>query len=425
MNLQQLRGGFSSTFWIANTLELFERLAFYGAKAVLVVFIAEKVGLTEYAGKLAGIFSAVIWALPVFAGVLVDKYGFKKTLVACFAIFCLGYFLIGLGGLEVAQPFVESVGKFNYMLAVLLLTAVGGSLIKPCIVGTVAKTTTKDVKSLGFSIYYSLVNLGGAIGPIVAMYVREGLGIEFVLIMSSVTSFLMCISALLFFKEPIAVEQEDATTTQEPKTLWRVFFDMGTVLSNARFMLFLVIFSGFWIMFWPIFYLMPFYVKDILKFAKFELLESVDAACIILLTVPLTALAKKLKPITAMTLGFLIASFCWIVIGAWSTMTATVIGIALFAVGEAIQAPRFYEYVASLAPKDQVGTFMGFAFLPVAIGSLTAGFVSDWLRLSYIDTNPSMMWFVLAGIGLISTILMTLYNVFLTPTSSTADPQVH
>src|SRR5687768_12751571 len=142
MNLQQLRSGFSSTFWIANTLELFERLAFYGAKAVLVVFIAEKVGLTGYAGKLAGIFSAVIWALPVFAGVLVDKYGFKKTLVACFAIFCLGYFLIGLGGLEVAQPFVESVGKFNYMLAVLLLTAVGGSLIKPCIVGTVAKTTT-------------------------------------------------------------------------------------------------------------------------------------------------------------------------------------------------------------------------------------------------------------------------------------------
>jgi dipeptide/tripeptide permease len=103
-------------------------------------------------------------------------------------------------------------------------------------------------------------------------------------------------------------------------------------------------------------------------------------------------------------------------------MTATVIGIALFAVGEATQAPRFYEYVASLAPKDQVGTFMGFAFLPVAIGSLTAGLVSDWLRLRYIDSNPSMMWFTLAGIGIASTLLMVLYNLFLAP-KSTADPQ--
>src|SRR6188508_1887041 len=104
MKLQQLRSGFSPTFWIANTLELFERLAFYGAKAVLAVFIAEKVGLPEDAGSLSGFFAFVIWFLPIFAGVLVDKYGFKKTLVACFGIFCFGYFMIGLAGLEAGQP---------------------------------------------------------------------------------------------------------------------------------------------------------------------------------------------------------------------------------------------------------------------------------------------------------------------------------
>jgi POT family proton-dependent oligopeptide transporter len=92
--ISEFRSGFSSTFWIANTLELFERLAFYGSKAVLVKFLAERVGLNEEAGKLTGLFSFVIYFLPVVAGVLVDKYGFRKTLMSCFFIFCVGYFLI-------------------------------------------------------------------------------------------------------------------------------------------------------------------------------------------------------------------------------------------------------------------------------------------------------------------------------------------
>ena len=182
MELRQLRSGFSSTFWIANTLELFERVAFYGSKAVLTVFLATKVGLQEEAGTLAGIFSGVIYSLPIVAGVLVDKYGFRKTLIACFAIFCVGYFLIGMAGLQFGEEIVATLGKRNYMLFVLLLTAVGGSLIKPCIVGTVSKTSAPDKKALGFSIYYSLVNFGGMLGPLLALQVRQNLGIEYVLI---------------------------------------------------------------------------------------------------------------------------------------------------------------------------------------------------------------------------------------------------
>ena len=98
-----------------------------------------------------------------------------------------------------------------------------------------------------------------------------------------------------------------------------------------------------------------------------------------------------------------------------------IIGVFFYAIGEATQAPRFYEYVASLAPKNQVGTFMGFAFLPVAIGSLTAGYLADWLRITYLETNPSMMWYSVAGIGVVSTILMIFYNTFFvkSPTSRT------
>ncbi len=99
--LTTLRQGFSRSFWVANVLELFERLAYYGSKAVLAVYVAETVGLgPEAAGWLVGsFFNTLLYLLPILAGTVVDRYGFRKSLTACFAIFCLGYFLIGLAGL--------------------------------------------------------------------------------------------------------------------------------------------------------------------------------------------------------------------------------------------------------------------------------------------------------------------------------------
>jgi len=412
------RNGFKPMFWVANIIELFERFAFYGSKAVLAVYLANKVGLgAQAAGSLAGLYSGLIFSLPIIAGTFVDRYGFRKTLMTCFAMFCIGYFLIGLGGLQMGQGLVDAMGKTTYITSVLILTAIGGSLIKPCIVGTVAKTSHPDVKALGYSIYYTLVNFGGAIGPILALQVRENFGIEYVLVMSSITSLLLLLGTFIFFKEPTS---DDATANQ--RTLGQVFRDMLLVFGNFRFISFLVIFSGFWIMFWQIFYSFPFYVTDVLKFERFELLETVDAWTIILVGVPMTALVKKWRPITAMTLGFALASFCWLIIAGSPTITAAIIGVVIFAFGEATQAPRFYEYVSNLAPKEQVGTFMGFAFLPVAIGSFVGGPLGGWLVQTYLreTMNPAMMWYIVAGIGFVSTALMLLYNMFFVKKEATA-----
>jgi len=411
--IHEIKTGFLPTFWIANILELFERLAFYGSKAVLAYFLATRVGLKDEAATLTGWFSTVIYSLPIVAGVFVDRYGFRKTLMTCFAIFAIGYFCIGLAGMEFGAGITHAIGLRNYVIIVLMLTAVGGSLIKPCIVGTVAKTSRPETKALGFSIYYTLVNLGGAIGPMLALTIRKDLGIEYVLVMSSITSALLFFGTLFFFKE-----RDVETGNEDKRTFGKVFQDMLLVFKNLKFISFLIIFSGFWLMFWQIFYLLPFYATDVLHFEDFELLETVDAWGIIVLTVPMAALVKNWKPIRAMTLGFVLASLSWLIIGTFGTVTSVIIAIFIYALGEATQAPRFYEYVASLAPKNQVGTFMGFAFLPVAIGSLTAGYLADWLRITYLATNPSIMWFAVAGIGVISTILMIIYNTFFVKTDN-------
>jgi len=454
--LGKVRSGFSRTFWVANVIELFERLAYYGSKAVLAVYVAEKVGLgPEKAGWLVGsMFNTLLYFLPILAGTIVDRFGFKRSLLVCFAVFTLGYFLIGLAGLPAGQGLVATVGATPYMVIALLITAAGGSLIKPSIVGTVARTTTGETKSLGYSIYYMLVNIGGAIGPFLAVPVRENLGIAYVLVMSSATSFALLVGTLLLFREP--PRPADAPP---PKSMAGVLKDMVLVFGNLRFITFLVIFSGFWIMFWQIFYSMPFYIRDVLKFDRFEILETVDAWTIILITVAATALAKKLKPMMAMTLGFGLASISWLLLAympsgpaqvlSWpvvavmnvvlwalgavglpvttvaltATIAPTAFALIVFALGESVQAPRYYEYVSELAPKEQVGTYMGFAFLPVAIGTFFAGLISGPLVQHYIGTHvgetfvpgpgaihPERMWVWVSLVGIVSTCLMILYD---------------
>ena len=418
--LAELKSGFSKTFWIANTLELFERFAYYASKAVLAVYIADGIGLgPTTAGLFAGsVFNTLLYLLPPVAGTVVDRFGFKRSLMACFAIFSVGYCLIGLAGLPAGAPLVAALGgPRSYTLFALVVTAVGGSLIKPSIVGTVARTTSEGTKALGYSIYYTLVNIGGAVGPILAIPVRENVGIAWVLVMSSATAFVLFFATFLFFREP--PRPADAAP---PKSMGGVFLDMLKVFRNLRFVSFLVIFSGFWMMFWQVFYSLPFYVRDVLKFPRFELIETVDAWAIILVTIPVTALAKKLKPIRAMTIGFLLASVCWLVMAAVPTLAVTIAAIMIFALGEGLQSPRYYEYVADLAPKEQVGTYMGFAFLPIAIGTFVAGAIAGPLVERYVNgfkagtvAHPESMWLWVAAIGFVSTALMLFYDRFIAP----------
>jgi len=415
-----LRSGFSRTFWVANVLELFERFAYYGSKAVLVVFIAEQVGLgATTAGFLAGsVFNTLLYFLPLLAGTVVDRFGFKRSLLACFGIFSIGYFLIGLGGLPIGQPLVEVVGPKAWMLMALVVTAIGGSLIKPSIVGTVARTTTDETKALGYSIYYTLVNIGGAVGPFIALAVRENVGISYVLVVSSLTSLGLFTCTALFYKEP-----QRPADAPPARSMARVLADMVLVFGNFRFILFLVIFSGFWAMFWHVFYALPFYVKDFLKYPHFEVIETVDAMTIIVVTIPATALARRLKPLSAMVLGFVLATACWFIMGSVPTIAGAVVAMMIFALGEAIQSPRFYEYVANLAPADQVGTYMGFAFLPIAIGTFIAGWSSGYLVNHYVEggnPNAPQMWYVVGAYGIVSTILMIVYDRFIAPKRATA-----
>lgn len=399
---------FLPSFWVANGMELFERLALYGQGAVLSVFLRDHLHFSAVdAGTLSSIFGGLIYFLPIFAGAIADLIGFRRAFTIAFGGLAVGYFMVGSTGMQAFQSLYAGRDMFTVLVPMLVFTAMAGSFIKPSVLGTVAVTTTPESKSMGYAVYYWIVNIGAALGPSLAFLVRHRLGIEFVYCMSSLACAAMLVVNLAFYQE-VRSREHDAQETVGQKLA-----NLLLVLQNGRFMTFLLIFSLFWIMFWQTFIIIPFYVRDFIsKDAPFELIESAGAWCIIVFQLLVNYLTRGLRPRTAVVVGFTIATCSWLIIAAHPTISTIVAAIAVFAIGEMTQAPRYYEYIAELAPPGQQGLFQGYAFLPIAIGWLVGGRLGGWLytRLAEEARNPQAMWLVLFGVGVAATLLMLLYN---------------
>jgi POT family proton-dependent oligopeptide transporter len=181
-------------------------------------------------------------------------------------------------------------------------------------------------------------------------------------------------------------------------------------------MIFLLIYSLYWIIFWQEFIIVPYYITDYISAsAPYEIIQSWSGAgAIILLQIPLNRLTKNIPTSKAILYGFAFSSLIWVIIGIYPSIPTIAAGIVAFAIGEMIQAPRYYEYISDIAPAGQQGLFQGYAFLPIAIARFVGDPLGGWLyQSSKAAGKPELVWFALIGIGVLGTILMWLYNKFL------------
>ena len=414
--LVEIRRGFEPAFWVANVTELFERVAYYGQAAVLAIFLHESLHLsTEQTGTLMGIFGFAVWFLPILGGSLADRFGFRNSLAFAYLTLAAGYFLMGSLTSARMAPLRQALPLFWVVLLVLMIPALGPSVVKPCVAGTTARASSESVRSIGYSIYYTLVNIGGTLGPIVAFLVRRSLGIENVFRVSALFVFLMFFATLAFYKEP------SRSGEQSVPTIMAALRNMLVVLSNFQFVAFLLIFSGFWIVFWQEFIALPLFIRGYVDpNAKIDLLLSVDPATVILFQIVVSYLTRKIPAFRAMTLGILISSFSWLVLLLHASTGFVIASLFILAVGEITQSPRFYEYVSRLAPPGQQGTYMGYAFLPIAIGYLIGGRLGGYLVHYFGDVlhRPEQMWWVVSAIGFVTTLLMWIYNIVVKPVAA-------
>jgi proton-dependent oligopeptide transporter, POT family len=404
----EIKDGFHPTFWVANGMELFERLAYYGQQIVFMIYLRNRLGFTETeAGQLSGLFGGLIYLLPILGGTLADKWGFRRAFNIAFSILALGYFLIGSVGMTAFSGVYSNFNLYWLLMIFLILTAFGGSFIKPSVLGTVAVTSKDETKSLGFAVYYWLVNVGAMLGPTIAYFVRDSFGNEFVYMVSSVSCLAMLIVNLVLYKEV------KSTRTVVVESLGKKIANLFVVLANVKFMIFLLIYSLYWIIFWQEFIIVPYYVTDYINAnAPYEILQSwAGAGAIILFQIPLNRLTKNIPTRSAIVLGFAISSLIWLIIGIYPSIPTIAAGIVAFAIGEMIQAPRYYEYISEIAPPGQQGLFQGYAFLPIAIARFVGDPIGGWLyQTSKASGKPELVWFALIGIGALGTILMLLYN---------------
>jgi POT family proton-dependent oligopeptide transporter len=417
--LREIRSGFEPAFWVANFTEIFERIAYYATTAVLAIYLNEQLHFSsELTGWLVGTFGLVVWFLPILGGTLADRFGFRRSLMFAYLVMTVGYFLLGSLSATWMEPLRHALTDKWLVFAILMIPAMGPGVVKPCVAGTTARASNENVRSIGYSIYYTLVNIGGALGPIVAFLVRKklGLGIENVFRVAACCVFLMFWTTLFFYREPGRSGEEKVAS------VWRAIKNMFVVLANVRFVAFLLIFSGFFIVFWQQYISMPLFIRGFVDpKADVDLLLSVDAIVVICLQIPITLLTRKMPAFTAMTLGLLITSLAWIILAIHPTVGAAVVALIFVALGEITQVSRYYEYVSRLAPPGQQGVYMGYAFLPVALGYFMGGPLGGYLVHEYGDVlhRPAQMWWVVSGVGVVATILMLLYNKIVKPAERT------
>jgi len=218
----------------------------------------------------------------------------------------------------------------------------------------------------------------------------------------------MVFFVLIFFREPKA-----QTGAPPPPSLAVTAKNFITVLSNPRFMLFLLIFTGYWIVFWQQFTLLPGYIHNFIDpNARVERVLSIDAAVVICFTLAWNHLIRKIAPFRAVILGTLVSALSWLIVAWWPTYSGAVLSIFILALGEITQAPKYYEYISKLAPAEQQGTYMGFAFLPIGLGSLAGGWFGGAMlhHFGEVQHHPERAWYAITAVGVLTTLLLWIYD---------------
>ena len=406
--LREIKAGFERPFWVANITELFERLSYYAAFASLARYLHEALRFpVEQASSLTGLFGGLVWFLAAFGGTVADRLGFRRALSLAYLILSCSYFLLGSLSAPWLSPVREHVPLVALVTVVLMLPALGIALVKPAVVGTTARASNDKVRSIGYSIYYTLVNIGGAAGPYVASWVHQRMRVENVFRVAALSVFLMFFAVLIFFREPRRSGEVQTTS------LGQALRNFLTVISNPRFMLFLLIFSGYWIVYWQEFIILPLYVHDYINPATdTELMLITGPLVVIAFTVLVSLLTQKIPAFRAIILGSLITSLGWLVLIAFPTVFGAYATLVVIALGEITQSPRYYEYISRLAPSGQQGTYMGFAFLPIGIGSLVAGVFGGKLIHHYgeVAHQSQRIWWAVTAVGILTTLLLWIYD---------------
>lgn len=390
---------YNTTFWASNVIELFERWAWYGFYMAFALYLVNSkdtgaIGLTQaQKGIIMGTGSMLLYFLPVITGAIADKVGYKRILYLSFTVYITGFYMIG------------SFESFGLMFFAFIWTCIGGALFKPIISAMIARNTTSETSSIGFGIFYMMINIGGFIGPFIAGVLMQK-SWDFVFYMSMVTMGVNYLITGFFFKEPVVKEMGSSLG----KSITQAFVNIGITLQNWKYVLFLIIMILFWTAFNQLYYSFPVFVEQWVDTSPLYegiysvwpwlaeaigtpegtitavTLGSMDAFFIIIFQLMVSAFVMRFRPLAAMMGGILVLAGGLALMFSNQNSWLILLGILIFALGEMASSPKFTEYVGRIAPEDKKALYMGTSFLPIAAGHQLAGWLSGGVYERIADT---------------------------------------
>ncbi len=422
MSDTQTRSQFPKVFWVANVMELFERAAYYGMNSVLAVYLTGAIaegglGFTEQSvGFLQSIVYAMTYVLPILGGALADRYGYRRMLMVAFSLLAAGYFAAGYSS------------TYAVVFLALLIMATGSGLFKPIISGTIARSTDESNSAFGFGIYYWMINLGAFLAPLVVSYLK-GFSWQYVFMASALYTGLMLLPTVFAYTEPPRPENT--------KTLKQVLVGAGEVLGDSRFMLMIVVYSGFWILYFQNFGSILWYLRDFIDKSpvdsainalvggmgitfKFdaEHVTVINAGTIILLQVFVSRIVKNLPALPTMVTGMLFGAVGFVLLAMSQNAWIFILGIAVFSIGEMTAHPKYYSFVGLVAPQDRKAVYMGYAFLYGVFGSLLGSSLGAYLYTEFMKpaigladaaTTTRNFWLMFAALDVVAAVGLILF----------------
>ncbi|MDF1612044.1 MAG: MFS transporter [Stygiobacter sp.] len=415
---------YPKNFWTVIIMEFFERGSYYGVRSILSVYLVLSVtegGLgfsKESVGVITSTFQPLLYLLPIVAGAIADRFGYRYTLIFSFIVMSIGYFLTSL------------VTSYALVFASLILMVLGAGTFKPIISGTIARVTDKTNSTLAFGIYYWTINLGAFLFPLILVPILKQYSYSYVFIMAAVGTGWLLLLNIFVYKEP----QKPESTKSLPVVLKEALL----VLKDFRFILMIVIYSGFWILYFQQFDSVLWYFKDYVDKTpinnainsflsifisnpnwKFDVehVTVINAGTIILLQIFVSKIVQNKKALPTMISGIALGTIGIAILAVSTHPFVFIAGIFIFSVGEMTAHPKFISYVGLIAPEDKKALYLGYSFLYGVLGSGIGGILGASLYVHFVDNlhNPTMLWLTFAFIGVLTIVGLLLFNKFLAP----------
>ena len=304
------KGGYFSRhpvgFWYIFSGELAERSSYYGMRAILALYMTEKLGFTDgQASVTMSYFIAGCYLLPLVGGYLADNFFGKYWTIVGFSLpYILGHVILG----------VEST---PYMYAALALLAMGSGVIKPNISTLMGMTYDQQrpgeekLRSDAFAMFYWAINVGASLSAFTMPLLRSKYGYAVAFLFPAA---LMLVAFLVFAagKRHYAVEVI-SRKAPDPEVRRQRMVVLGRIIG-----LFLVV-TFFWSIFdqsastWTLF------TRDLMDLNLFgaklqpDMVQAFNPLLIILLLPPVTILWKQIgkmgremRPTDKMVIGFIL-----------------------------------------------------------------------------------------------------------------------